>query len=89
MSETRYAFVLVKADTGYDYEGRIQAYMPGNYQVTGIGPAPEGERFLRVHIAGQDRQGWTLDEYVIPRLASGLYGCTECDENGELIVAQR
>ena len=30
-------------------------------------------------IAGRDVAGWTLDAYVIPRLASGLYFATEID----------
>lgn len=48
----------------------IQAYMPSNYEafVNADG---------RVEIVGQDNAGWTLDGYVIPRLASGLIGCKE------------
>ena len=30
-------------------------------------------------IAGRDVAGWTLDAYVIPRLASGLYFAAEVD----------
>ena len=30
-------------------------------------------------IAGEDNAGWTLDDYVIPRLASGLYVGKEID----------
>jgi hypothetical protein len=30
-------------------------------------------------IAGRDRAGWTLEGYVIPRLASGLYFASEID----------
>ena len=30
-------------------------------------------------IGGRDVAGWTLDAYVIPRLASGLYFATEID----------
>ena len=48
----------------------VAAYLPSNYAVTGNydsvlhGPV--------VVIAGEDRAGWTLDDYVLPRLASGL-----------------
>jgi hypothetical protein len=28
-------------------------------------------------IAGRDVAGWTLDDYVIPRLASGMYYAEE------------
>jgi hypothetical protein len=33
-----------------------------------------------VHILGIDRAGWTLDDYVIPRLASALIFCEEVKE---------
>jgi hypothetical protein len=41
------------------------AYLPRNYRVTG-----EDDEF--VYFEGHDNAGWTLDDYVIPRLASGL-----------------
>jgi hypothetical protein len=44
-----------------------ERYLPGNYAVVSIGD--DGS----VLIAGEDRAGWTLDDYVLPRLASGLY----------------
>lgn len=44
--------------------GEVSAYMPRNYRA-----AWDGEH---VRIIGRDVAGWTLDEYVIPRLASGL-----------------
>jgi hypothetical protein len=42
------------------------AYMPlsGNYRVTGHA---HGEVFIE----GEDDAGWTMDDYIIPRLASG------------------
>lgn len=49
----------------------IAKYLPGNYQVDGI--REDG----MIVISGVDRYGWTLDDYVIPRLASGLYFCKE------------
>ncbi len=85
---TRYAYVLIVHHDGEDENraDRIAAYLPDNYQVTGVGPAPEGDRYRRVHIAGEDNAGWTLDGYVIPRLASGLYGCTEVTAEGRAIA---
>jgi hypothetical protein len=43
---------------------RVKAYLPGNYTAT--------EDNNIITIEGEDVAGWTLDDYVIPRLASGL-----------------
>lgn len=43
---------------------QVQAYMPSNYQAVEVGET--------VIVVGYDHAGWTLDGYVIPRLASGL-----------------
>jgi hypothetical protein len=43
----------------------VSAYLPSNYKVTS-----EDDEY--VYIAGHDDHSWTLDGYVIPRLASGL-----------------
>jgi hypothetical protein len=57
----------------------IAAYMPGNYKVTGY---VETEGTILTFIEGEDRFGWTLDDYVRPRLESGLYfGLTELLED--------
>lgn len=45
---------------------RIQALLPENYTV---GWDDDRQQFI---VAGFDRAGWTLDDYVIPRAASGL-----------------
>ena len=75
MGETRYAVV-----SGGTAE-QIERYLPANYRMVcavddvfngGLSRPIEG--FL---IQGTDDSGWTLDEYVIPRLRSGLYGCRE------------
>lgn len=46
----------------------VKPYLPGNYEVVAewgpLGP---------VLVGGRDRAGWTLDDYVLPRLASGLH----------------
>ena len=43
----------------------VEAYLPGNYSVV-------TETADHLYISGTDVAGWTLDGYVIPRLASGL-----------------
>ena len=45
----------------------VADYLPANYRAYGIGR--DGRDVL---IVGEDDHGWTLDGYVIPRLASGL-----------------
>ena len=60
---------------------RVAAYLPRGYEV--VTTVTDG-----VLIAGRDNSGWTLDAYVLPRLASGLmFGnevavifCDECDD---------
>lgn len=47
----------------------IRRYLPSNYVADSDG--------ADVYIHGVDRAGWTLDGYVIPRLASGLYRAEE------------
>jgi hypothetical protein len=49
---------------------RVRNYLPSNYSVIGF----DAEY---VYVTGHDDAGWTLDDYVIPRLASGLYPCQE------------
>jgi len=54
----------------------IAAYLPDNYRLEGF--SADGTAL----VAGHDSAGWTLDEYVIPRFASGLIGAREvsyCD----------
>lgn len=48
----------------------VESYLPSNYEV--IYWTNDG-----IIIAGADNAGWTLDNYVIPRLLSGNMGCTE------------
>lgn len=55
---------VVPRSTHADLE-RISAYLPSNYHAV-------CDRHGVVHIVGTDVAGWTLDGYVIPRLASGL-----------------
>ena len=52
---------------------RVARYLPGNYYVV-------GEIKGGVVIAGTDHAGWTFDDYVEPRLASGLMFAREVDD---------
>ena len=68
-----------------------EAYLPDNYRVIHeaierherfSAVAPGGKVFtdhLVFVIEGTDNAGWTLDDYVIPRYASGLIQCEEID----------
>jgi hypothetical protein len=53
----------------------VQAYLPTGYAVTGT--HEDGA----VVICGTDYRGWTLDDYVIPRLASGGYTAHEATQD--------
>jgi hypothetical protein len=43
----------------------VQAYLPSNYKARDCG---EGE----ILISGRDSHGWTMEDYVRPRLMSGM-----------------
>lgn len=64
----------------------VRAYLPRNYSAWPIAPADGRDRVL---IVGRDNAGWTLDGYVIPRLASGLHFAREVsgDTYGTTILA--
>jgi len=49
-------------------EAVVSRYLPSNYRVV-EDLTVDG---LYVTIEGEDSAGWTLDDYVLPRLASGL-----------------
>jgi hypothetical protein len=55
---------------------QVWRFLPRNYEIIGpdFGEDPERPVYL---IVGEDDAGWTLDGYVIPRLASGLIWATE------------
>jgi hypothetical protein len=58
MNTTRFAYIsTTDADS-------VRAYLPANYSVI--------REASGVFVGGIDRAGWTLDGYVLPRLASGL-----------------
>ena len=83
-SPTRFAYVLARRSDLPEIERKIAAYLPGNYRMTGrwVFDSTDNERFVRILIEGEDACGWTLQDYVAPRLGSGMYGCTECDAEG-------
>lgn len=64
------ARIAVVKLSGRDTAKTVAAYMPGNYKVLGM----QGDDVI---IGGVDNHGWTLDEYVIPRLGSGMMHCEE------------
>lgn len=63
----------------------VAAYLPSNYALMESFTIPPTDRRLVVIIGGKDDRGWTLAEYVIPRLASGLMVATEIEDESELV----
>jgi len=73
---------IVNAYNGFDSQlETVQAYLPSNFTACESSGTIHGHCIL---IEGFDRAGWTLDTYVIPRLASGLIVAKEVKENDEL-----
>ena len=72
LAPMRYAIVRQRAGM----TDQIASYLPANYSVLGRTPIRASDE-VQILIGGQDRAGWTLDEYVIPRLASGLIHAEE------------
>ncbi|GEM_PF-2965460 len=64
---------------GVDTRKRIEAYLPERYKIAAFVAAEQVAL-----ISGRDVAGWTLDEYVLPRLASGLMYGTEVTNLKEL-----
>lgn len=54
----------VIAGYGHAELERVRRFLPSNYTADSDGGS--------IFIHGEDVAGWTLDGYVIPRLASGL-----------------
>lgn len=63
---------IVKSPSGGQLD-TVRSYLPSNYTAS-VTIGTEGGDIL---IEGYDRAGWTLDDYVIPRLASGLIAARE------------
>lgn len=62
---------------GADTVSQVESYLPGNFEVVEKYVKPihgADQNFWITLIVGEDKAGWTLEDYVIPRLASGLIG---------------
>lgn len=65
-----------------DSREQLERYLPGNYRIVfEYVSADDGfdSGKTRFVIEGRDVAGWTLDDYVKPRLASGLIFAVEID----------
>jgi hypothetical protein len=53
---------------------QLERYLPSNYAIVKESGdvLPTSDSWMEFTIEGEDNAGWTLDGYVIPRLASGL-----------------
>lgn len=60
------------------YEGEWDLYEHGEWSGI-VAERPSPPRVPVFVIQGEDREGWTLDDYVIPRYASGLIQAEEID----------
>lgn len=75
----RYAMVGIPAGKDVsDFRETVTCYLPRNYSVTKTVTASLQCRYIVIE--GEDNHGWTLDGYVIPRLASGLIHAEEVSE---------
>lgn len=74
MAVKRYAIV-----THARSRQEIEAYLPSNYTVAHEQESATFPGRLVFVIEGHDDAGWTLDRYVIPRLASGMILASEVD----------
>lgn len=64
--------VLGGPHTREDME-RVQRYLPDNYHAERhIDPSVGGDGAMSIFVVGEDYAGWTMEDYVRPRLASGL-----------------
>lgn len=66
----RYALI-----TGARTRSEAEAYLPDNYSI--IDEQAREAGLTAFVIEGEDVAGWTMEDYVIPRFASGLIWATE------------
>ncbi len=60
------------AATGARDAEHLAAYLPGNYRVVGhTDAARELDGRPAYKVVGFDNAGWTVEDYIIPRLATG------------------
>lgn len=67
MSKIRRAKVYVST-RGTPSLQEVRAYMPSNYKAS----LAEINGDTHILIKGEDYAGWTLEDYIIPRLGSGM-----------------
>lgn len=65
---------IPRTEEATSFVDRVARYLPDNYEVTGILPVDPGAygEGPSVIVTGEDYAGWTAEDYVLPRLASGL-----------------
>lgn len=85
MPVKRYALVGSKGSR-WDDVGVVAKYLPENYSVEHLVENVDSEGWPShwpypnaIVVSGYDVAGWTLDGYVLPRLASGLIRGVEID----------
>jgi hypothetical protein len=70
---------------------QLWAYLPENYAIVSWVGSSGSSQFAKdgksvYMIAGFDSHGWTLHDYVIPRLGSGLIWAREITEQVDEVV---
>tara|TARA_R110002096_G_scaffold169457_7_gene341179 strand:- start:5344 stop:5733 length:390 start_codon:yes stop_codon:yes gene_type:complete len=79
IQQKRHAIVEVgSGKSGVALLAVVSDYLPGNYEAF-LEECVDASVEPYIEIEGYDRAGWTLDDYVIPRLASGLICAKERD----------
>jgi hypothetical protein len=58
----------------------VRAYMPSNYKAQ----LAEINGDTHILIKGEDYAGWTLEDYIIPRLGSGLILAEEISDQDDI-----
>ena len=77
---TRTVHIARVTVSGRDTVETVAAYLPSNYAVIAV------DKDGSIIIGGIDNHGWTLNAYVIPRLASGMIHCEEIPLDLESIL---
>lgn len=78
MRPNRYLEVRGAGSSLDEAAARVAQYLPANYEVAGSFHDPDGRPVVQVE--GNDVAGWTVEDYVAPRLGSGLMAATEVTE---------
>lgn len=72
-----------------DSAKQLWAYLPENYAVVASLTLESGQAGCaktEYLIVGYDDAGWTMEDYVVPRLASGLLWATDWTQEPELVL---